>query len=89
MVILLLMLMLNVLRPVLSWGVSGGYEQTGFPFVVHERGGLSYSESTYWLSVVLNLLVALTIANLGAHFFCDGLYAAFRKFQTWGTEDAT
>ena len=87
-VLLLMMVACNFARLFLTWrAYSGdGYEQIGFPFVVYERGGLSYSETIYWHWVVVNGIVAITIAYFGAHFLRDSFRAAIRKIRTSGQD---
>ena len=89
--ILLAMVALNFVRLFLTWRAFGtdGYEQIGFPFVAFERGGNSYSQTIYWHWSAANAILAIAVAYVGAKILRDGWYAAFRKIQTWGVEDAT
>ena len=84
------MLAFNFVRLCLTWRAFGsdGYEQIGFPFVVFERGGISYSVNVYYHWIAVNLLIALAVAYYGAHLFRDGWAAAFRKLQIWRVDDA-
>ena len=87
-VLLIGMVALNFARLLVTWHAyhGDGYEQIGFPLVVFERGGFSYSETIYWKRFVVNGLLAIIVAFWGAHVLRDGWYAAFRRIQTWGQD---
>ena len=81
---------LNLLRLLVTWRAYGtdGFEQIGFPFVFFECGGFSHQENWYYHWLAADICIAIVGAAYAAHLLRDGWINAFRRFQTWGLEDA-
>jgi hypothetical protein len=85
--ILCVAIALNLLRLAMTWKAYGtdGYEQIGWPWAFHERGGFSWGEHFYPLLFLADVAVAIGLAYIGGRFTLRDVIHQIRRFQTWGT----